>query len=136
MSASEHSGKESTSDSRQVVFAVDDEPMLLELVSLVLEPLGYRVRTFRDPATAVRAFALAKPPPAIIVTDYAMHTMTGMDLIRECRRINPSQKIILVSGTVDESIFHDSNVKPDHFLAKPYQAKELGDLVRKTIEGK
>lgn len=134
MSENKHDG-ETTHDSRQVVFAVDDEPMLLELVALVLEPLGYRVRTFRDPATAVRAFALANPPPAIVVTDYAMHTMSGMDLIRECRRINPKQKIILVSGTVDEGIYSDSAVKPNHFLAKPYQAKELADLVRSMIAG-
>jgi two-component system cell cycle sensor histidine kinase/response regulator CckA len=134
MSENKHDG-ETTNDSRQVVFAVDDEPMLLELVALVLEPLGYRVRTFRDPATAVRAFALANPSPAIIVTDYAMHTMSGMDLIRECRRINPKQKIILVSGTVDEGIYRDSAVKPNHFLAKPYQAKELADLVRSMIAG-
>jgi CheY-like chemotaxis protein len=120
-------------DSRHVVFAVDDEPMLLELVSLVLEPLGYHVRTFRDPATAVRAFTLANPPPAVVITDYAMHTMTGMDLIRECRRLNPLQKIILVSGTVDESIYRSAEVRPDRFLAKPYQAKELADLVREMI---
>ena len=118
-------------DSRQLIFAVDDEPMLLELVGLVLEPLGYHVRTFRDPASAIQAFTDANPPPALVITDYAMHTMTGMDLIRECRRINPGQKILLVSGTVDEGIYGDSSVKPDHFLAKPYQARDLGDLVRK-----
>ena len=120
-------------DLRQVIFAVDDEPMLLELMALVIEPLGYRVRTFRDPATAVRAFGLAKPPPALVVTDYAMHSMTGMDLIRECRRINPGQKILLVSGTVDESIYRDSETKPDAFLAKPYQAKDLADFVLDLI---
>src|SRR4051812_6887456 len=100
-------------NSRPLVFAVDDEPMLLELVSLVLDPLGFKVRTFRDPGTAVRAFGLQEPPPALIVTDYAMHNMTGMDLIRECRRINPKQKIIMVSGTVDESIYRNSAQKPN-----------------------
>jgi CheY-like chemotaxis protein len=117
----------------RVVFAVDDEPMLLELVTLVLEPLGYRVRTFRDPVTAVRAFTLANPPPALVITDYAMHTMNGMDLIRECRRANPRQKIILVSGTVDESIYQGAPAKPDKFLAKPYQAKELADIVNAMV---
>jgi len=116
-------------DSRPLVFAVDDEPMLLELVVLVLEPLGFRVRTFRDPETAVRAFSLTTPPPALIVTDYAMHTMNGMDLIQACRRIHPRQRIILVSGTVDETIYHGAEQKPDRFLAKPYQAKQLADLV-------
>lgn len=120
-------------DERPLIFAVDDEPMLLELVALVLEPLGYRVRTFRDPDKAVRAFGLTNPPPALIVTDYAMHTLTGMDLIVACRRINPRQKIILVSGTVDETIFRNSEQKPDRFLAKPFQAGQLGDLVRAVL---
>jgi DNA-binding response OmpR family regulator len=134
---SEKSEKSHINDElRPVVFAVDDEPMLLELVTLVLEPLGYRVRTFRDPATAVRAFSIAKPSPAIVITDYAMHSMTGMDLIRECRRVNPGQKIILVSGTVDETIYRSSDVKPDRFIAKPYQAKELSDMVRSLLSEK
>jgi len=120
-------------DARPLIFAVDDEPMLLELVALVLEPLGFRVRTFRNPDTAVRAFGLTTPPPALIVTDYAMHTMNGMDLIQACRRINPRQKIILVSGTVDETIYHHAEQKPDRFLAKPYQAKQLADLVREVL---
>jgi len=120
-------------DTKPLVFAVDDEPMLLELVAMVLEPLGYRVRTFRDPGTAVRAFSLASPRPSLIVTDFAMHSMNGMDLIRECRRIDPEQKIILVSGTVDETIYRDSPVKPDCFLAKPYPAKQLAELVRSLL---
>jgi DNA-binding NtrC family response regulator len=123
----------SDDDSRPLIFAVDDEPMLLELVVLVLEPLGFRVRTFRDPNTAVRAFGLTTPPPVLIVTDYAMHTMNGMDLIQSCRRINPRQKIIMVSGTVDETIYHHAKQKPDRFLAKPYQAKQLADLVRAVL---
>lgn len=119
----------------QVVFAVDDEPMLLELIALVLEPLGYRVRSFRDPTAAVRAFTMASPPPALVITDYAMHSMNGMELIRDCRNANPSQKILLVSGTVDENIYLNSPVKPDLFLAKPYQPKELAQTVRKLIDG-
>ena len=120
-------------DTKPLVFAVDDEPMLLELVAMVLEPLGYRVRTFRDPDTAVRAFSLADPRPSLIVTDFAMHSMNGMDLIRECRRIDPQQKIILVSGTVDETIYRDSPVKPDCFLAKPYPAKQLAELAKALL---
>ena len=120
-------------DLRPVVFVVDDEPMLLELNAVIIEPLGYRVRTFRDPDTAVRAFSLADPRPVLIVTDYAMHTMNGMDLITACRRINPQQKIILVSGTVDESIYRNAAQKPDYFLPKPYQIRQLAELVNTIL---
>lgn len=121
-------------DLRPVVFVVDDEPMLLELNAIIIEPLGFRVRTFRDPDTAVRAFSLANPRPVLIVTDYAMHTMNGMDLISACRRVHPQQRILLVSGTVDESIYRNAVEKPDDFLAKPYQSRQLADLVRSLVE--
>jgi len=104
--------------------------MLLEMEVMILEPLHYRVRTFRDPQTALTEFSAARPRPDLVVTDYAMHTMSGMDLIRECRRIHPEQKIILLSGTVDESVYANTAVKPDRFLAKPYQVSDFVSLVQ------
>jgi DNA-binding NtrC family response regulator len=132
MSAEDHASPQHE-DLRPVIFVVDDEPMLLELNAVIIEPLGFRVRTFRDPDTAVRAFQLADPRPVLIVTDYAMHTMNGMDLISACRRVHPQQKILLVSGTVDESIFRNSPERPNHFLAKPYQSRQLAELVRQLV---
>jgi len=120
-------------DSRPVIFLVDDEAMLLELNAVILEPLGYRVFTFRDPVAAVRAFMLADPRPAIIVTDFAMQAMNGLDVITACRRVNPTQKSILLSGTMDETTFRDAAEKPDRYLAKPYQCKELSDMVRDLL---
>jgi DNA-binding NtrC family response regulator len=112
------------------IFVVDDEPMLLEMAAMILTPLHFRVRTFRDPQTALAEFSAADPRPALIVTDYAMHSMNGMDLIRACRRIHPKQKIILLSGTVDESVYNNAETKPDRFLAKPYQVSDFVNLVR------
>ncbi len=110
------------------VFVVDDEPMLLEMAALILEPLGYRVQTFRDPREALEEYAAARPK--LVVTDYAMGSMTGMDLIRECKQLNPGQKILLLSGTVDETIYAGDSVKPDRFLAKPYQVGDFIALVK------
>lgn len=122
-------GKESAS--KAIVFVVDDEPMLLELAAVILKPLGCEVRTFRDPEMALKEFAAVRP--AVVITDYAMGRMSGMDLIRECRRLNPGQKMVLVSGTVDEHVFADAAVKPDRFLSKPYQIQELTDCIRELI---
>jgi CheY-like chemotaxis protein len=133
MSASPAHPDAARENNRPVVFAVDDEPMLLELVALVLEPMGFRVRVFRDPAAALVAFRDAQPRPALIVTDYAMHAMTGLDLIRECRRLEPGQKVILVSGTVDEAVYQGEREKPDRFLAKPYPAEHLERAVREVL---
>ncbi len=89
------------------------------------------MHTFRDPVAALKEMPAKRPE--VIITDYAMGRMSGMDLIRECRRLNPNQKMILVSGTVDEHVFADAPVKPDRFLMKPYQLQEFTDCVRELI---
>ena len=113
------------------VFVVDDELLLLELAATILSPLGCNVRTFTNPEQALKEFPEAAP--AVVLTDYAMGRMSGMDLIRECRRLNPQQKTILISGTVDGEVFAGAAVKPDVFVAKPYDVNKLVDMVRTMI---
>jgi CheY-like chemotaxis protein len=110
------------------IFVVDDEPMLLELASAILQPLGFNVRTYRDPKKALQEFPEARP--LVVVTDYAMGDMNGLDVVRECKRINPRQKILFVSGTVDETIYADAPEKPDRFLAKPYQIRDFVEAIQ------
>jgi CheY-like chemotaxis protein len=123
--------KSSNGYSSATIFVVDDEPMLLDLASAILEPLGFNVQTFRDPKRALLEFPSAKP--AVVVTDYAMGEMNGLDLVRECRRVNPRQKTLLLSGTVDETIYDGVPVKPDRFLAKPYQVGAFIESVQELV---
>ncbi len=118
---------------RPVIHFVDDEPMLLELAEAVLKPAGYEVRTFRDPAEALGSFKAASIPPDLLVVDYAMHGMTGLELLAACRNVRPSQKVLLISGTVGPEILRSSPVKPDRFLAKPFDAVELLENVSATL---
>lgn len=137
-----HANRGSMNDSKKsgqrdntptLIYVVDDEAMLLELAKVILVPLGYQVQTFRDPDTAVQAYANATHRPALIITDYSMHNMTGMDLISQCKRLQPNQKILLVSGTIGEEVFAQSPIKPDRFLAKPYEIKLLTQTIRSMI---
>ena len=114
------------------IFVVDDDTLLLELAATILQPLGFDVRTFSDPKMALAEYPAAKP--TLVVTDFAMDGMNGLDLLRECKRINPRQKTILVSGTVDERIYADEQSKPDLFLAKPYQVPDFIESVRALVK--
>jgi DNA-binding NtrC family response regulator len=118
-----------------LIFVVDDEVMLLDLAEMVLEPEGFMVRTFADPRRALADFKAAARRPDLVVTDYAMDGMNGLELIEECRKIHPGQKIILVSGTVDESVYANSAIKPERFLAKPYNTDEFVAIVRALARG-
>jgi CheY-like chemotaxis protein len=115
------------------IFIVDDEPILLELAEKVLSGLECDIQTFSNPEVALKTYSAAEKPPELVITDFAMHEMNGLDLIRACRRLHPKQKILLVSGTVDESIFNGTGIKPDRFLAKPYQPAALTSLVQELL---
>ncbi len=123
-----------TGGSPVTIFVVDDEPMLLDLAMTVLQPLGYDVRTFLDPKQALAEYSAARP--ALLVTDYMMEGMNGLDLVRACKRINPRQKIILLSGTVNESIYRDADAqsKPNRFLAKPYQVTDFVESIQALLQ--
>jgi CheY-like chemotaxis protein len=118
---------------KPLIYVVDDEAMLLELAAVILEPLGFDVVSFCDPDAALQAFATGKRRPVLLITDYAMHSMNGMQLLEQCRRLEPRQKILLLSGTVGPEIFHQAASRPDQFLAKPYHARQLIEVVSSML---
>ena len=107
--------------------------MLLELAEAVLAREGLRVRTFCDPAEAAQAFASAHPRPGLLLTDYAMGSMNGIELIEKCREVDPGLQVILVSGTVDNTIMGQTGQVIQRFYRKPYDPFEMGRVVRALL---
>ena len=133
MSDPKRNGSEPAKSRAKLVYVVDDEPMLLELAKMILEPSGVHTQTFRDPRAAMEAFQLAQPKPPLLITDYAMPRMNGLQLMEAFRRIEPGTRIMLVSGTVGPDIYKGQATKPDLFLAKPYQAKVFLEQVQALL---
>ena len=117
----------------QLVFIVDDEALLGQLAETVLGEAGYRTRTFLDPQEVLRAVRDDGDRPDLLVTDYVMGTMTGLELIEECKKFHPSLRTILLSGTVSESYLSNFTVQPDCFLPKPYPVAKFVKLVDETL---
>ncbi len=120
---------------KPVVYLVDDEKLLLDLAALALKDEDYDLKTFHNPATALKAFLRARTKPALLVTDYAMGKMNGMELIEQCKQVQPSLKSILLSGTAGAEIILTSPVKVDRFLGKPYHTASLAEMVRSLLAG-
>ena len=115
------------------IYVVDDEETLLELADFILSMEGYRFKTFANPKDAVSMFRNAADRPDLVITDFVMNGMDGLELIAQCKRIQPAVKAILVSGTVQEEVVYRAEVKVDHFLRKPYLAQEFTSAVRSVL---
>jgi len=115
------------------VFVVDDNALLVEFAAAVLEAAGYTVKHFADPKAVLRAIRDADPKPAILVTDYEMGGMNGLELILSSHKIHPKLKTLLVSGTVDGSITLKHAAKVHRFLGKPYEPAQLRKIVAELM---
>jgi response regulator RpfG family c-di-GMP phosphodiesterase len=116
-----------------LVFVVDDNALLVEFAATVLQTAGYSVKPFVNPKAVVAALRQAKRKPSVLVTDYEMAEMNGLDLIRNSHKIHPSLKTLLVSGTVDSSITLTHPAKVHLFLGKPYDPVQLKKAVAELM---
>jgi CheY-like chemotaxis protein len=121
--------------SKRLIYVVDDKPALVDLAKIGLEAVGYAVRGFNNPTEVVAAIQLGAPIPDILMTDFDMPQMNGLELIRECRRLQPHLKTIVVSGTVESNVVLNDPVKVNRFLQKPYSPAHLNATISDLLEG-
>lgn len=114
----------------KLIYVVDDEQKILDLVKTYLVKDGYEVATFSDGYTAFEAFS-AKAADMLII-DIMMPGMDGYSLCREIRK-NSDVPIIMVSAKDDEiDRILGLELGSDDYIAKPFSPREL--VVRvKTI---
>ena len=117
-----------------LVYLVDDQPVLLDLAEIALKDLSLKLRKFTDPEVALKEFARAKVKPALLITDYAMGKMNGLELIERCQDLHPPLRSVIISGTAGAEILLGAPARVDEFLSKPYPHEQLAELVRRLLD--
>ena len=118
--------------SATVLLAEDDEG-LRRLMVQVLRRNGYRVL---DTANGQRALDLARDfdePIDLLVSDVVMPLLQGDELARRLQRENPSLRVLLVSGSANNSVLDGLGTDTCAFLAKPFKPSELIDRVHQLL---
>jgi CheY-like chemotaxis protein len=114
----------------ELVLVADDEFTIRDITEWNLESFGYRVITANNGADAVAIYAERAEEIALVITDMMMPVMDGAGVVAEVRHINPSARIIVVSGLdVNEDLKRSAN----GFLAKPYTGPELAQAVHDAL---
>jgi nitrogen-specific signal transduction histidine kinase/CheY-like chemotaxis protein len=108
------------------ILVVDDEIMIREITSSILETHGYKALTANDGKEATALYLQHKEEIKLILIDMMMPIMDGPASIRELRKVNPDIKIIGVSGlTEKDKLAEVSDIHLHAFLIKPYTAEKL-----------
>jgi PAS domain S-box-containing protein len=110
------------------VLYVDDDEMLVALVTRVLTNLGYRVTGSGDPFQVLRDFQARPDDFDVVVTDLSMPGMSGIKLARELLAVRPDLPILMTTGYVrpgDETAVREAGIRA--LILKPNTIEELGD---------
>src|SRR5262245_39690131 len=82
------------------ILIVDDDPLILTVVDLMVRHAGHRVRTAADGTSALDL--LAENPADIIISDIRMPGMDGLALAQMVRKDYPQIPIVLMTGYLSE----------------------------------
>jgi DNA-binding NtrC family response regulator len=125
--------KPTSQTTRTLIYIVDDEPNIGEVVQEILQREGFDAVYFSNPLNALEELANSSRKPDMLLTDYVMQPINGIELMLKCRALQPGLKTLLFSGNVNGRITDQYNQRPNVFLEKPFQPKNLMQAVRNLL---
>ena len=119
----------------EIVLVAEDDPAILRLTSLILEPLNYTVLKARSPKEAIARAEAYKGTIDLLVTDVVMPDMNGRELSETIIKIFPNLRTLFMSGYTADVIAHRGVLDSDvHFIHKPFSKQALAAKVREALD--
>ncbi len=119
------------------ILFVDDEPVLVDVGTHILETLGYRVAAKNSSREAWELFRSQPDGFDLVITDQTMPDMTGDELAREIIALRPDVPVIICTGfsaKVNEEKAREMGIKA--FVMKPLVMREMAETIRKALDNK
>lgn len=119
------------------ILVVDDEPDILQGLQAVLEGSieGVRVLTAENGPAALRILAELGSRPDLVITDYRMPTMDGLEFLARAGKAIPGVPRILITAYADVEIavraINEADV--EYFLRKPFRGEDLLEAVKAAL---
>lgn len=102
---------------------VEDDVVLMDVVTFTLQREGYEVVHAQDGNTALRQFELEKP--AIVLLDLNLPQLDGLEVCRQIRRNSDTPIIMLSVRDSDEAVIEGLQLGADDYLTKPFSPAQL-----------
>ncbi|WP_395094691.1 sigma-54-dependent transcriptional regulator [Armatimonas sp.] len=115
------------------ILVVDDEPNLRRVLSAVLARDGHEVLVADGGREAVRK-AKAEPKLNLLITDYLMPDMNGLEVLEAVRKHHPGLRTLIISGhgTVRSAV-EAMRLGAFDFITKPFDVEQVRDAVDRAL---
>ena len=120
------------SEKTKRLLVVDDEPIVGKRLQQVFSKIGFEIETYTEPAAAMAA--MAARPFDLVVTDFKMEGMDGLEVLRQARAMNPAVRVIVITGYASPDTAELAQQQGVFaFLAKPFRLDELKQVIFRAL---
>src|SRR5499426_1922042 len=115
------------------ILIVDDEPLNLDLLDQELTELGHVTERATDGSEALSKLDTANPD--LVLLDYQMPGMNGIEVLREIRKRDQNLPVIIITayGTIERAV-EAVKAGANDFITKPFDPEHLALVVKKALE--
>jgi DNA-binding NtrC family response regulator len=115
------------------IMLVDDEDKIRNILSRLLTNEGYKVLAVGNGRQALELFPSFNPD--LMILDYQMPVMTGMELMHEIKKLNPEQTIVFLTAFGNVSLAVEAIKQGAYdFIEKPFDNEMLLHTITKALE--
>jgi DNA-binding NtrC family response regulator len=112
---------------------VDDNQQSLTVVAMFLRSLKPELRLFTDPIECLKS--LKTTPADIVITDFEMPEMTGLDVLQRVKKLSPKTEVIIATGAADKDVAINAlKLGAYDFFEKPVDREDLLASIKRTIQ--
>lgn len=108
------------------ILIVDDEPLMLQSIRVCLENNTYRVFEAQSAQQAIELLTIRAHEIDLLITDYVMPQMNGIELLKAIRKSHPFLPVIITSASSDKNMILDAlKYRCSSFIEKPFKPEQL-----------
>ena len=115
------------------ILVIDDESILLDLISRTLRQTGHTVTAMSDPIAAMGSFSEGKPPVDLVLTDVDMRPINGFELVRRVTKAGFKGPALFMSGYPDLASAMAYSADLYSFIDKPFTIHQLRAAVGRIL---
>ncbi len=120
----------------ETILVAEDDDYVRDVINQILTNAGYKVILSRDGREALSEFIKHKGEISLAILDVIMPFKNGGEVFNDIKIINPSVKVIFLSGYSTEIMDSEVGIsKQAVFISKPVTPKELLSKVRQILDG-
>jgi DNA-binding NtrC family response regulator len=119
------------------ILVLDDDFDINNIIKMSLQKQGFHVFGFTDPLLALEHFKANCDTCDLVISDWRMPTMNGLEFLQNITKIKPTTKILLMSAfNVKEDQEYSElskEINISGFIQKPVSMRRFGQIIRSNI---